>query len=404
MLFGSADGWVYCLRAVDGAMAWRYRAAPQEHRIVAFGQLESVWPVHGSVLVHHGVAYFTAGRSTHLDGGIHAYGVQPQTGKLLHYACLEGAALPEQPAAEGKSADARAADGREFVPAFHVEGAHSDLLVCDGEFLYLGPLKLDARLIRQPTPYVTAEPGTTTALDLTQADYVDTGIFQMGLETKRGTDFPSLGVLRGPMGDKQMGLRLCATGGFLDDTWFNRTYWMYAPVWPGFYIAHLGAKSGQLLAVDRTTTYGVQAYPSRTIHSPTFEPNTTGYLLFADDNANDPVLDDRTRNRDKGMGFTRSSPPKWFAWVPVRIRAMVAAGGTLFAAGPPDVAPPDDPYGAYEGRLGATLLAFATADGKKLAEYPLDSPPVFDGMAAAAGRLFVSTVDGKVLCLGGKSP
>ena len=101
VLFGSADGWVYCLRAVDGAMTW-HRAAPQERRIVAFGQLESVWPVHGSVLVHHGVAYFTAGRSTHLDGGIHAYGVQPQTGKLLHYACLEGAALPEQPAAEGE--------------------------------------------------------------------------------------------------------------------------------------------------------------------------------------------------------------------------------------------------------------------------------------------------------------
>ena len=166
------------------------------------------------------------------------------------------------------------------------------------------------------------------------------------------------------MGDKQMGLRLCATGGFLDDTWFNRTYWMYAAVWPGFYIAHLGAKSGQLLAVDRTTTYGVQAYPSRTIHSPTFKPNTTGYLLFADDNANDPVLDDRTRNRDKGMGFARNSPPKWFAWVPVRIRAMVAAGETLFAAGPPDVVPPDDPYGAFEGRMGAKLLAFATADGR----------------------------------------
>ena len=27
-LFGSHDGWVYCLRAADGRLAWRFRAAP----------------------------------------------------------------------------------------------------------------------------------------------------------------------------------------------------------------------------------------------------------------------------------------------------------------------------------------------------------------------------------------
>jgi hypothetical protein len=43
-------------------------------------------------------------------------------------------------------------------------------------------------------------------------------------------------------------------------------------------------------------------------------------------------------------------------------------------------------------------MAVSSADGKKLAEYDLDSPPIFDGMAAAAGRLYMSTVDGKVIC------
>ena len=51
VLFGSADGWVYCLRAADGAEAWRFLAAPYDRRIAAFGQVESAWPVHGSVLV-----------------------------------------------------------------------------------------------------------------------------------------------------------------------------------------------------------------------------------------------------------------------------------------------------------------------------------------------------------------
>ena len=54
LLFGSRDGWVYCLRAADGALIWRFRAAPVDRRLVAFEQVESAWPVHGSVLVDNG--------------------------------------------------------------------------------------------------------------------------------------------------------------------------------------------------------------------------------------------------------------------------------------------------------------------------------------------------------------
>ncbi|NCQ29599.1 MAG: hypothetical protein GW802_19590, partial [Armatimonadetes bacterium] len=59
-------------------------------RIAYFDQFESVWPVHGSVLIHEGIAYCTAGRSTYLDGGIRLYGLDPLTGKLLHVGKLEG--------------------------------------------------------------------------------------------------------------------------------------------------------------------------------------------------------------------------------------------------------------------------------------------------------------------------
>jgi hypothetical protein len=45
-------------------------------------------------------------------------------------------------------------------------------------------------------------------------------------------------------------------------------------------------------------------------------------------------------------------------------------------------------------------MAASKIDGKRVAAYRLDSAPVFDGMAAAGGRLYVSTVDGKLLCLG----
>lgn len=36
--------------------------------------------------------------------------------------------------------------------------------------------------------------------------------------------------------------------------------------------------------------------------------------------------------------------------------------------------------------------------GKKLAEYKLESPPVWDGMIAANGRLFLSLTNGKLEC------
>ena len=81
-LFGARDGWVYCLRAGDGKLVWRFRAAPHDQRIVAYGQLESRWPVVGGVLVHDGLAYFAVGRHGAADGGVHVYAAEPASGKI----------------------------------------------------------------------------------------------------------------------------------------------------------------------------------------------------------------------------------------------------------------------------------------------------------------------------------
>ncbi|MHC4179211.1 MAG: outer membrane protein assembly factor BamB family protein [Planctomycetota bacterium] len=82
-IFGCRDGYVYSVRLSDGALAWRLQAARRLGRVVTNGQLESASPVHGSVLIEDGVAYFTAGRSSYLDGGIELYRVEPGTGKTL---------------------------------------------------------------------------------------------------------------------------------------------------------------------------------------------------------------------------------------------------------------------------------------------------------------------------------
>lgn len=91
LLAGCADGWVYCFKADDGALAWRFRAAPIERHIVARGRVESVWPVEGGVVVKDGIAYFTAGRHPEIDGGVDVFAMEPFGAKIVwHQRLTEG--------------------------------------------------------------------------------------------------------------------------------------------------------------------------------------------------------------------------------------------------------------------------------------------------------------------------
>jgi len=55
---------------------------------------------------------------------------------------------------------------------------------------------------------------------------------------------------------------------------------------------------------------------------------------------------------------------------------------------------------ALDGAQGAFLWAVSAEDGTRRAQYRLESPPVFDGMIAADGRLYISTIDGRLICMG----
>ncbi len=58
---GSDDGYVYCLKAKDGKLIWKYRAGPSDEKVIGNGRMISLWPVRTSVLVDDGVVYFGAG-------------------------------------------------------------------------------------------------------------------------------------------------------------------------------------------------------------------------------------------------------------------------------------------------------------------------------------------------------
>ena len=310
--FGSADGCVYCLRLSDGQLVWRFRGAPKDRLVGAFGGIESAWPVHGSVLVRDGVVYFTAGRSSFLDGGIFAYALDAQTGNVVS---KQRISTPY---------DLEVDMGRDQLDN---TGLLPDVLVSHGESIYMRRQRL----------------------------------------------FPT----KGPKSDDGP---LRSTGGLLDDSWFSRTRW------------HLGDKPcAEYCVFDAETFYGVAARGAMSANGGFFKPGAQGYELFAAD-----------RRAAQAVGKNKPSARRWSLRVPVRVTSMVVAGNTLFAAGTPDVIDQADPWAAYEGRLGGSLLALSSAEGKIRAEYQLDAPPVLNGMAASGGRLLVSAIDGKILCYKGE--
>lgn len=340
-LFGCHDGSVYCLRVDDAALVWRLHAAPADRLIMDEGQLESAWPVHGSVLMADGLAYFAAGRSSYLDGGIYLYAVRPESGEVVHRACIDGPWLNLQQSG-----------GQPYWD----EGAKTDLLVTDKEerHVYMAQKVFDLSLKDAETPPLDDETGR-----------------------------------------RRTGLHLAPQSGFDDPTWFHRTGRCYSRFWPGHTFGPSGPRSGQLLVFDEENTYAVQAFTSQGRQG-RFAAEDRGYVLCADDN--DVLLE------SKRFSMVRSRPPRWRQVLPLRGVAMVLVGDVVFVAGPPNVFPKDDPYAALEGREGATLWAVSTKDGEKLYAQELEEVPVFDGMAAARGRLYLSTREGSVVCMAGSSP
>ena len=76
------------------------------------------------------------------------------------------------------------------------------------------------------------------------------------------------------------------------------------------------------------------------------------------------------------------------------------AGKKLLLAGFIDAIDPAEPWAKIEGRKDAVLWILSKKDGSKLAQYNLETLPVWNGMAAANGRLYLSLENGSVVCFG----
>ena len=316
LYFGTRSGWVYCL-SDGGELVWRFRAAPGDRQLTAQGQLESVWPVHGTVFVAGGRAYCVAGRSSNLDSGLFVYALDAESGKVVQQTRVR--------------ADTEA----------------------KGECL----------------------------------GAVVTGILVGNEQTidMRGLRFDPKDLSKNGKGGKE--LLVSNSGGLLDASWYNSAFWKYR-----------GA-AAQMLAFDDRTVCGVSAFKKQVGKSYPHDVFAagSGYRVFAvAPGGGEPAAKQRKK---KGKSSPRVRK-LWEKRIAVRAEALVLTAGKLCMAGAPDVVDPKDPWGAFENRKGGTLLLVSRNDGSEVFKTKLSSAPVYDGMAVAGGRIFISLKSGEMTCFG----
>ena len=79
--FVSDDGFLYCLDAEDGTLAWKVRLAPAERTVLGNRRLISAWPARGGPVLHEGPIYCTAGIWPFM--GVFLYAVDAETGRIV---------------------------------------------------------------------------------------------------------------------------------------------------------------------------------------------------------------------------------------------------------------------------------------------------------------------------------
>jgi len=370
-LLGTRNGTVYALRAKDGQLAWRLHVAPEDERIVAFGQLESPWPAAGSVLVVGDTAYVAAGRHPLAYGGIRILALDTATGAVKWVNTIDSDTYDRCKNGQGLDVDI------------------FDLLVGEA---------------RRPSAPAAGGPRSAGVAP----DYITMGRWQIdpasgkvGCDWKNGFAFCRTGGtgVMAPRGLWTYGQRMFkGNNGYLtkkrplaafrDGALFTSTDDKSSLCRVDFTPESIAAFKGEW----HTHRHKVPRVEDKKTGRPKKLGRTDYWLLRLHEDPNNATW---TAAHVFGVGapgvFTRGGGWAWTAaevfgadrGLDVQgIGAVVLAGDTVFVAG-------------THGRL----LAYAASDGKKLADRDLP-PVVWDGMAAANGRLYVSTADGKVLALG----
>jgi outer membrane protein assembly factor BamB len=343
VLFGGRCGRVYCVRAGDGQLVWKFSGLPERRLICDTGRLESAWPVNGSIMIFQDTAYFAAGRSTFLDGGIGLFGLDPHTGRMKHGRILQGPYQDEDRAFPIPSRQ-----------TFQLVGCKAGIFSQAGNELFIRHQAFNQEL----EPIQLAQVKT---------------------------------------------LHLMASPGFLNDSPQHRTYWTVDRDlrYGGATAKFNSGPAGDTIAFDGKLFYEIRGYaPGRNLPGRGRDLNPRElYSVFSGRHGYD-----QKKENPKVIPALGGWEKRWQTPTPFAGHAIAAASNTLMAAGVPMRADysQKDTDASYAGKKGGIAWLLDAKDGKKLQELDFKAPPVWDGIAIAQGSYFISLKDGTVVCLGGQ--
>lgn len=361
--FGGSDGFVYCLNLSDGSLLWKYQAAPALANHMYLERMEATHPVHGNVLVMNDRLYTVAGRSMFTDGGIRFLILDALTGQKIKEHIMDD---------KVPGSDEQLQMRHEIL---NMPMALSDLLSSNGKRIFMRYQPFDLE-------------GNRLDLMFDGARY--------GYEPDTyGPDMKAIHAKLG--GDDQKGedAHLFSATGFLDESWWHRTYWVYGRYQASGHSGYTqagaqGNPAGRMITFDKDRIY------------------TWGRLKWYFKWSEEYVYHLHAKDYDY--------QDQWNVVLPILVRAMVASDDCLFVLGPEELLRQDEikrriteeevqqlmieQEKALNGKSGSILLAVDKQSGKILSGSRLPTAPLLDGMAGAYGNLYVSTTDGQLCCLG----
>ena len=360
--FGTSDGFVNCLDLRDGSVRWKYQAAPALANHMYLERMEATHPVHGNVLVMNDRLYTVAGRSMFNDGGIRFLILDALTGGKIRELIM----------------DDKVPGTNEQLQMQHeilnMPMALSDLLSSNGEKIFMRYQPFDLEGNRLDLMFASRRYGyepNTYGTDIKEIHS------KLGGEAQRGQD-----------------AHLFSATGFLDDSWWHRTYWVFGRYQASGHNGYTqagsqGSPAGRMITFDQDRIY------------------TWGRLKWYFKWSEEYVYHLHAKDYDYN--------DQWSVMLPILVRAMVASDDRLFVLGPKELMRQDEikqritekevqqvmaeQEKGLNGESGSMLLAVDKQSGKILSGCRLPIAPLLDGMAGAYGRLYVSTTDGQLCCL-----
>jgi hypothetical protein len=306
---------------------------------VAFGSIESAWPVHGSITVTDGVVYFAAGRTTYLDGGLRFYGLDAETGRPRHF---------ETRCTAGERANEPGAD---------VQGTLNDLFVQDGTNLFMKNLRLDSKTFRFEA---ASWPYTPWTKEPWEQDFKESP--------------------------------LVSITGFLDDSLYDRSSFILDQ-----------RHSARLLAFNDDLLVGVRwaadnMRPGRLLyHEGFFEMGRNHYTVFVKKRAATTNSVGKAGPAANAELWARRVPIRVEA-LSLAGDAVFVGGPPMSRDGESS---PDFVLKSLHGEHGGVLLRLSLQDGGGVKVCELPARPVWEGITITDHALFVALRDGKVIKLAG---